>query len=107
MICIHLLCRDRLNVHAVKHPVYDSGTWDVSPQDAASLVGGMIYLHQAKAQPSYVGGRIESYREIHTDLAHSRRIIFTFTSTADGKGVRWKGAEHSMAWTGGVVDDDK
>jgi hypothetical protein len=54
-----------------------------------------------------VGGRIESYREVQTDLAHSRRIIFTFTSTADGKGVRWKGAEHSMAWTGGVVEDGK
>lgn len=49
MPCIRLLCRDRLNVHAVKHPVQDGGTWDVSPRDAASLVGGMIYLHQAKA----------------------------------------------------------
>jgi hypothetical protein len=54
-----------------------------------------------------VGGRIESFREVQTDLAHSRRIIFTFTSTANGKGVRWKGADHSMAWTGGVVEDDK
>ena len=104
MLCIHFLCRDRLNVHAVKHPVYESGDWDVSKEDAERLVGGMIFLHQAKAQTSYVGGRIESFREIDTEMAHSRRVVFKFTSLAEGKGVRWQGADHSMAWTSGVVE---
>lgn len=104
MLGIHFLCRDRLHVHAIKHPVYESGTWDVSPEDAQRLVGGLIFLHQSKAQPSYIGGVIDSFREVQTEMAHSRRIIFKFTSTAEGKGVRWQGADHSMAWTGGIVE---
>jgi len=104
MLCIHFLCRDRLNVHAVNHPVYESGEWDVPLEDAERLVGGMIFLHQTKSQRSYAGGRIESYRVVETNRAHSRRIIFKFTSASEGKDVRWKGADHPMAWTGGVVE---
>src|SRR5438445_7469752 len=72
MPSIHFICRGSLNVHVVKHPVYESGVWDVE-NDAAQLVGGMMFLHEKKADRSYFGGRIESYRVVETDYARSRR----------------------------------
>ncbi len=101
---IHFICRRGQNVETVKHPVYDTGTWDVSPQDAERLLGGMVFLHETKAKPSYFGGRVESFREVETDMPHARRVVFRLTSLKEGKGVNWRGANHGMAWTSGVVD---
>jgi hypothetical protein len=105
MPSIHFICRNRANLHPVKHPVYDSGDWDVTPEDAARLAGGMIYLHQTKAKLSYFGGRIDSYRTTETGNSHRLRIVFTFTSTPEGKGVKWRGTDHPRSWTSGVVED--
>jgi hypothetical protein len=104
MPSIHFVCHSGLNLHVVKHPVYESGVWDVE-KDAAKLVGGMMYLHEKKADKSYFGGRIESYRVVETDNARSRRVIFTVTSMREGKDVGWRGTAHGMAWTSGVVED--
>jgi len=105
MPSIHFICRGGLNLHVVKHPVYECGVWDVE-NDAPKLVGGMLYLHEAKADSSYFGGRIESFRVVETDEAHSLRVVFTVRSLREGKGVRWCGAAHGMAWTSGVVEGD-
>jgi hypothetical protein len=101
---MHLICRDRLNLHAVEHPLYESGDWDVTPEDAQRLVGGMLYLHQTKAERSYFGGRVESFREVDVDAAHKRRIVFRLRSMREAKGVPWSGPDHPMAWTSGVLD---
>ncbi len=103
---IHFICRGELGVTPLKHPIYETGEWDVSREDAERLVGGMVYLHETKSERSYFGGRIETFREVDTDMAHARRIVFKFRSTADAKGVRWRGASHNMAWTSGVVEDE-
>jgi hypothetical protein len=105
MHSIHFVCRDRANLYPVKPPVYDSGDWDVTPEDGARLTGGMIYLHQTKAALSYFGGKIDSYRITETDNAHPRRIIFTFTYMPEGRGAKWRGGVHARAWTSGVVED--
>jgi hypothetical protein len=105
MTSIHFVCRDRANLTAIKHPVYESGHWDLTLEQAESLVGGMVYLHQTKALLSYFGGRIDSYRPVDRGNAHSGRIAFTFTSTLACKGVKWRGAGHSRAWTSGVIED--
>jgi len=104
MPSIHFICRRGLNLNVVKHPVYESGVWVVE-EEAAGLVGGMMYLHETKADKSYFGGRIDSQRIVETDYARSRRVVFTVTSLREGKGVRWRGAAHGMAWTSGVVED--
>jgi hypothetical protein len=54
----------------------------------------MIFLHHAKAQRSYFGGRIDAYKQVDTQNAHKRRIVFTFTFTPEGKGSAWYGADH-------------
>ena len=105
MSSIHFICRDRANLHPVNPPVYESGDWDVTPEDADKLVVGMIYLHQTKAALSYFGGKITSYRMTETDNLHRRRIVFTFTSMPEAKGVKWRGTNHSRAWTSGVIED--
>ncbi|TMB35491.1 MAG: hypothetical protein E6J62_02705 [Deltaproteobacteria bacterium] len=104
MPSIHFICRRGLNLQVVKHPVYESGVWDIE-KDAPRLVGGMMFLHETKADKSYFGGRIESYRVVETDEAHSRRVVFTVTSLREGKGASWRGTAHGMAWTSGVVED--
>jgi hypothetical protein len=104
MPSIHFICRGGLNLHVVKHPVYESGVWDCE-NDAPTLIGGMMYLHETKADKSYFGGRIESFSVVETDEAHSHRVVFTVTSLREGKGVRWRGTAHAMAWTSGVVED--
>jgi hypothetical protein len=105
MFSIHFICRDRANLRPVKPPVYDSGDWDVTPEDGARLVGGMIYLHQTKAALSYFGGKIESYSTTETDNSHRLRIVFRFTFMREGQGAKWRGADHDRAWTSGVVED--
>lgn len=61
----------------------------------------MLYLHQKKSERSYFGGRISVAREIVTGHAHAVRYV----PLPEAKGVEWKGENHSMAWTGGLVDE--
>ena len=105
MKAIHFKCEDRLNLTCIKMPRFESGYWDISESDAAAIVGGMIYLHQTKNEPSYMGGVVESFRvEERPELAHAKRIVFVLESTKEGKGVEWIGTDHTRAWYGGVVD---
>ena len=63
MAAIHLVERtdnvrkiDRLNNE------WESGSWPITEAVAQKLIGGMIYLHRGKQQPSHFGGEIISYR---------------------------------------------
>jgi hypothetical protein len=106
MPAIHFLCRDRLNLHRVSEDGdHESGNWAVAAADADRLIGGMIFLHNAKSDRSYYGGRIKSARAITTEDARSVRYVFRFEPLAEAKGIRWRGASHSMAHSSGVVED--
>jgi len=106
MLGLHLLCRDRLNLTRGAEPdTWESGFWDVPSTEATRLVGGMIYLHQTKGARSYFGGRVLASREVETESAHSKRIVFTFVFDASARDVSWRGADHGMAVTGGVVEE--
>lgn len=106
MPSVHFLCRGRLHLHKViDSPDYESGNWPVSEAEASELVGGMIYLHETKAERSYFGGRINSFRAIVTDDPNPFRIVFRLTALPEGKGASWKGAGHGMASKSGVVED--
>ncbi len=104
---MHFICRDRRHITVVKHPKYDSGFWAVSQEEATSLVGGMIYFHEAKAEPSYFGGRVLAWRLATKDdtFEHAGDIIFTIEATRDAKGQRWIGQDHAMAWKSGLLLD--
>lgn len=104
MARIHFIGKRQSSVVSVAPGVYESGDWDISPGDAERLVGGLLFLHETKKTPSYFGGRIESFRLVNVDRAHSRRVVFRLTASADCKGKGWEGANHGPAHTGGVVE---
>jgi hypothetical protein len=83
---------------------YTSGVWDISADDAARLVGGSIYLHKTKAEPSFFGGRVLSFRQVETDYAHSTRVEFEVELRADGRDQPWEGRDDGRTWWSGIVD---
>jgi hypothetical protein len=111
MKAAHFICRrDGIGLRRVtrvegRPGVWRSGDWDMKPDDARSLIGGWIFLHETKAQASVFGGVVLDLREVvNTDLARSERVVFELEAKAEGKGARWRGASHAMAACGGIVD---
>lgn len=104
MAAIHLICRGGLHLRVMVYPTFESGFWDLPEGDAVRVVGGMLYLHETKATPSYFGGVVRSFRVAGDDESAPGRIVFAVESKGAGKGVPWRGASHAMAWTGGVVE---
>lgn len=104
MKCIHLICRGGQTVRKVGD-LWESGNWDISTRDAERLVGGRLFLHEAKPKRSYFGGEVVGYYRVEdAGVAHEDRVVFRLRSRLDCKEVKWKGADHAMAWTSGVVD---
>ncbi len=100
----HLICRDRLYLTATAHPQFESGFWDIPEAQARALVGGMLYLHQTKAERSYFGGQVLRYRVAGPDEVMPGRIVFTALSQQEGKDMAWEGASHGMAWDSGHLE---
>ena len=74
---------------------YESSAWVVSEEQAEALIGGRILLHRARAQESGFGGTILSFRTVI--MEDRERRVFKFLATTDGRGQKWKGANHAMA----------
>lgn len=95
----HFICKNGEHITAVGHPIYESGFWSISNEDAAALVGGVIHFHQKKSKASYFGGEVISY-----SLDKDGKIIFRIRSTDGARGQSWRGAKHNMAHYSGVLD---
>ena len=54
---------------------WESGWWLIEEHQAKNLVGGDIFFHKSRQQPSYYGGRIVGYR-IEEEEAHKGMIVF-------------------------------
>lgn len=65
---------------------HESGYWAVTPTRAASLVGGEIFFHRKRADPSHLGGQILGFRE-QPDGQYAGRIIFRFRADGACSGV--------------------
>lgn len=83
---------------------YRSCCWLLSDEQASELIGGWIYFHETKAKPASFGGMIIGFEPGGTDMADRKAILFR----ADGRarGVVWRGADHGMAMSSGVVNAD-
>jgi hypothetical protein len=113
MSAIHLICRrgpdgkfHGLTLLDAKRHIYESGWWIFpSEDDARSLVGGWVYLHPvSKNAPSEFGGIVLGVKPAKLeDRATQDRYVLTIESRLEGKKQRWRGADHGMAWTGGIV----
>jgi hypothetical protein len=110
-LAIHLICRLGPNGmwpdNVTNDPttrVFTSGYWDLSVEDAERLVGGWLYLHTAKAKPSYFGGSVSGFeRVVRDDVARANRIALKFHPSAFGRGQNWRGHDHSRTWTSGLI----
>lgn len=93
---VNLRCVDEIN------GIWETGNWSVSDDTAASLEGGMIYVHKGQLLPSDIGGKVMSFRSV--GKYSDNRKIFTFKSIAAEKGVLagrdgW-GNEKKVVWQG-------
>jgi hypothetical protein len=113
MKALHLLCRRNRTSFIGLTPldgqrgIYRSCCWDfTNEKELLSLVGGWLYLHpESKSQPSAFGGIVCSIEPTKLPgKAHEDRYAFIFEVRKEGRRQRWRGAEHGMAWTGGLVE---
>ena len=73
-----------LNIHLVEplnhfvklqDNVWESGSWGLDDSQAKKLVGGKIYFHKKRREPSFYGGTILGYR-VHQDGEYQGKIVF-------------------------------
>lgn len=109
---IHFICRGQLGIQVLDKAThrYTSSAWLLKPDDAAAIVGGTVFFHETKSQPSYFGGTVQSVEvtdPLEGDEAEPgrKRYVLTLTATRGAKGVKWdrRGQSHGMAWTSGPI----
>lgn len=73
-----------MNIHLVEHmnnfikihdTVWESGWWDLDEIHAQRIIGGEIYFHRTRQEPSFYGGTVLDYR-IEKDGQHRGKIVF-------------------------------
>ena len=82
---IHII--EELN-HFVKLPddQWESGWWNINESKAQQLVGGEIYFHKKRIEPSFFGGSITDYR-VDQSSQNQGKIVFTFHYQASCRNV--------------------
>jgi len=85
-----------MNIHLVEplnnfvklqDKVWESGTWGIEESRAKELVGGEIYFHKKRQEPSFYGGTILGYR-VHPDGEFQGRIVFQLQYSQACRNVR-------------------
>jgi hypothetical protein len=88
MAAIHLIERtDNVRKTDRDRNEWESGHWPVPEATAQKLVGGSLFLHRSKQQPSHFGGEILSYR-IEESGASAGLCVFTVRAKVDCKDVK-------------------
>ena len=67
--------------------VWESGWWSLDENKAKILVGGGIYFHKQKQEPSFYGGTILGYR-VEQDGKYKGKIIFKLQYSETSRNVR-------------------
>jgi hypothetical protein len=111
---VHLICRREGMTFKGLEPVqgkrlsFRSCCWAFSDAEARSLIGGWIYLHPiSKSERSEFGGLvIDVHPAKRVGTATEEGYAFIFEAKPEGRGQHWRGRDHAMAWTGGIVAAD-
>lgn len=106
--CIHFINRKvgigREGLTHLGGGKYRSCCWLLTRDQAQSLVGGWIYLHQTKTEPSALGGQIVAVESgIWENAAKQDRVAIIFQAAREAQGQEWRGSDHSMAYTSGLI----
>jgi len=88
--------RQKMNIHLVEplnhfvklqDNVWESGWWKMDEDKAKKLVGGEIYFHKKRLEPSFYGGTILGYR-VNQDGEYQGKIIFKLQHRPSCRNVR-------------------
>jgi hypothetical protein len=82
--------------------LYSTEAWKIGGENAALLTGGWIFLHASKGEDSVIGGEVLDCELIEPEGEGRYRI--SFTAREEGRGKKWTGKDHGMAWWSGIVD---
>ena len=66
---------------------WESGHWPVSEETAQTLIGGSLFLHRNKQQPSHFGGQITGYR-VEQSGPTAGLVVFQLRAQMDCKDVK-------------------
>lgn len=83
---IHLI-ENANNFNKLREKIWECGWWKVDEGEARKLIGGHIYFHKKRAEPSFYGGTIRGYR-VEPDAPNQGRIIFEFEYQSGCRGVK-------------------
>ena len=96
---------------------YISCCWDFKLEEAKTLIGGMIFFHDTKSERSKLGGHVVDVQSVKLDeetefhkvdpedtSKRQTRVMFKFEITPEGREQIWRGKDHSMSWTSGIID---
>lgn len=105
MFEVHLICKRKgVGLQGLSYDKgtkkFASGRWRIQKEDAEKLIGGRIYLHPTKTLGATIGGTVTEV--IGPD--HEGRFVLVFASELECKNAPWRGMDHGMAWTGGIID---
>jgi hypothetical protein len=88
MLAIHLVeKRGLIRVVDIASDEYESGFWVLDIEKAQALIGGDVYFHSSRSDPSFFGGRVLGVR-VQPDGEFAGRIVFRLRSELGHKGVR-------------------
>jgi len=83
---IHLI-ENLDNFAKLKDNVWECGWWKLKEEKARKLIGGKIYFHKSRVEPSFYGGTILGYR-VENDGQHQGRIVFEFEYNLACRNIR-------------------
>ncbi|MCT4553576.1 MAG: hypothetical protein N4A53_02725 [Pelagimonas sp.] len=99
---LHVICRARtggkrgregVELLDNKRMLFTSDAWVKNGWTPETIVGAMLYMHQAQNTPSEFGGEILACDLISPKSSGqpNDRYRFTFKSMHEGRGVEWRG----------------
>lgn len=111
---LHVICKARtggkagregLELVDNKRMLFTSDAWVKNGWTQETIVGAMLYMHQAQDSPSAFGGEILACELISPKTADQPRDRFRFTLTSmhEGRGIQWRG-NRGPTEQGGLIE---
>lgn len=81
--------------------------WVLGVEQQEALLGGWLYLHNTKASPASFAGQIIGFEDAEREGAAIKGgVAILFRASEAGIGHAWRGADHGMAYSSGVIEAD-
>jgi len=75
------------NFTNLREKIWECGWWKLKEDEAKKLIGGHIYFHKKRSEPSFYGGSILGYR-VKQEEPHQGKINFKFQYHSACRGIK-------------------